>query len=55
MKDRYRIYQLDGQWTVYSIYVSYGDVVKEDILFQSSSIADCYAWIKSKEEGLLDP
>ena len=47
----YKIYKIDGTWKVYSGYTSYGDWVKDDIEFWSDSIADCYAWIKAKQEG----
>lgn len=45
---------LDGKWIVYSGYMECGVWVKDNILICSNSIADCYAWIKAKEEGLLD-
>jgi hypothetical protein len=50
----YKIFRIDDAWKVYSGYMSYGDWVKEDIVFWSTSIADCYAWIKAKQERLLD-
>ena len=49
----YKIFQIDGTWKVYLGHMSYGDWVKEDVVFSSNSIADCYAWIKAKQEGLM--
>ena len=49
----YKIFQIDGTWKVYSGRSSYGDWIKEDIVFLGGSIADCYAWIKAKQEGLI--
>ncbi len=46
----YKIYQIDGTWKVYSgYYISYGTWIKEDIVFSSNNIADCYTWIKAKQ------
>jgi hypothetical protein len=50
----YKIFQIDGTWKVYSGHTSYDTWVKEDVVFCSLSIADCYAWIKAKQEGLID-
>jgi hypothetical protein len=50
----YKIFLIDGTWKVYSGFLSYGDWVKEDIVFISDSFGDCYAWIKAKEEGLIN-
>jgi len=41
------------QWHVWSGRVSYGDFIKEEIVYSSESIADCYAWISAKKEGLM--
>jgi hypothetical protein len=49
----YRIAYTSGEWFVYSGRISYGDFVKEDVVFSSKSIADCYAWIKAMNEGLI--
>ena len=49
----YKIFEVDGIWGVYSGYTYYGEWEREHVLFSSSSIADCYAWIKAKTEGLL--
>jgi hypothetical protein len=49
----YKIYKIDGLWKVYSGRSSYGDWIKDDIVFWSESISECYAWIKAKEEGLI--
>ena len=49
----YKIYKIDNTWKVYSGYTSYGDWVKDDIVFWSYSIADCYACIKAKQENLI--
>jgi hypothetical protein len=49
----YKIFIIDGIWEVYSGYLSSGYFTREDLEFWSKSIADCYAWIKAKEEGLL--
>lgn len=65
---KYKIFQIDGTWKVYSGHISYvdsikdiikdkmspitGDWVKDDVVFWSDSIADCYAWIKAKQENL---
>lgn len=40
-------------WRVYSGRVSYGDFIKDEIVYSSESIADCYAWVKVKQEGLM--
>jgi hypothetical protein len=40
-------------WHVWSGRVSYGDFVKEEIVFSDEDIANCYAWIKAKKEGLM--
>ena len=50
---QYRIFPIDGEWKVYSVYNHYGELVKEENVFSSNSFADCYAWIKAKEEGLI--
>jgi hypothetical protein len=50
----YKIWLIDGEWTVYSGRISYGDWMREDIVFWSKSIADCYAWVKAKQEGLIN-
>lgn len=49
----YRIVR-EGIWCVYEGHVSYGDFVKGDLVYESSSIADCYAWIKIKQEGFFN-
>jgi len=50
----YRIKRLKfGGWVVYSGRVSYGDFIKEKIVYESDTIIDCYGWIKAKQEGLL--
>lgn len=49
----YKIFQIDGTWKVYSGYMSNGAWVRDDIVFWSDSIADCYAWIKAKQENLI--
>jgi hypothetical protein len=49
----YKIYKIYGQWMVYSGHVSYGDWVKDDIVFYGDSITECYSWIKAKQEGLM--
>jgi hypothetical protein len=49
----YKIFQMDGIWNVYSGYTGYSLFIKHDIVYWSVSIADCYAWIKAKQEGLL--
>ncbi len=50
---KYKIFKVDYDWVVYPGYTTYGDWVKEEPVFWSKSIADCYAWIKAQEEGLL--
>ena len=50
----YKIFKENDLWEVYSGYVSYGDWVKDESVFYSYSLADCYAWIKAKQEGLID-
>ena len=49
----YKIFKIDGTWKIYSGRTSYGDWVKDDVVFWSDSIADCYAWIKAKQENLI--
>ena len=49
----YKIFRIDGTWKVYSGYTSYGAWVIDDVVFGGDSIADCYAWIKAKQEGLI--
>jgi hypothetical protein len=46
--------QQSGTWKVYSGHTSHGDWIKDDLEYSSNSIADCYAWIKAKQENLLD-
>lgn len=50
----YKIFQVEGTWVVYSMYIHYGDWLKDKLMYSSDSIADCYAWIKAEQEGLLD-
>ena len=50
----YKIFPERTNWVVYSGYVSFGYFTRQELEFSSSSIADCYAWIKAKEEGLLN-
>lgn len=38
---------------VWSGRISYGGFVKEEIVYSNESIADCYAWVKAKKEGLI--
>jgi hypothetical protein len=38
---------------VYEGHISYGDFIKGDKVFQGTSLMECYAWIKIKEEGLF--
>ena len=33
--------------------LSYGRFVKDDLVFESTSLSDCYAWIKLKQEDLF--
>jgi len=49
---KYRIKSMNGQWHVVEGYIEYGNFMTEDYLFKGS-VADCYAWIKAKEEGLI--
>jgi hypothetical protein len=52
----YKIFQTNqqiGTWKVYSGHTSHGDWIKDDLEYSSNSIADCYAWIKAKQENLL--
>jgi len=49
----YKMFKIDGVWEVYSGRTSYGDWIKDEVEFTSKSIADCYAWIKAKQENLL--
>ena len=49
---QYRIERLQGsEWCVYSGRTSFEDFIRHDIVFKGG-IADCYAWIKAKKEGL---
>lgn len=54
---RYKIFNIDNKWAVYSGYYHNGlgsnDWIKEDIQIISNSISDCYTWIKAKQEGLM--
>jgi len=49
----YKIFFEGGTWSVYSGYVQYSNWVKDNIVFWSTSITECYYWIKAKEENLL--
>ena len=49
----YRIINRDDSWVVYSGWIAYGVFEADDIEYKSKSIADCYAWVKAKQEGLL--
>jgi hypothetical protein len=49
----YKIIEMYKTWHVYSGHMVYNEWVKDDIVYSSTSIADCYAWVKAKEEGLL--
>jgi hypothetical protein len=40
-------------WQVWSGRVSFGDFIKDEVVYSSQSIADCYAWVSAKREGLL--
>lgn len=52
-RKEYKIFKSNGSWRVYLGY-TYNDVWhKEHIVFWSPSIADCYAWIKAKQENLV--
>lgn len=51
---RYVILKGDGVWNVHRTYTYYQhDKIEDDIEFSSSSLADCYAWIKATEENLI--
>jgi hypothetical protein len=49
---KYKIKSVSGRWMVIEGYLKDGAFREDDIPFASTSIADCYAWIKAKEEGL---
>jgi hypothetical protein len=49
----YRISQRSGGWVVYSGTLKHGDWFIEGTVFSHPTIAECYAWIKAKQEGLL--
>ena len=49
----YKIFYLDGFWKVYSGFDEYGLWVKDELVYWSKNIADCYAWVKAKQENLL--
>lgn len=42
-------------WSVYTGETSHGIFIKEDCVFTSESITDCYTWIKATKEGLIIP
>jgi hypothetical protein len=49
---KYKIFEIDGVWKVYHCYMCLGELIKDNVVFWSYSIGDCYVWIKAKEEGL---
>lgn len=49
----YKIFNIDDTWKVYSGYLSDVNPKTDDMVFQSNSIAECYAWIKSKQKNLI--
>jgi hypothetical protein len=53
MYNRYRLKFKEGLWSVYDGHIEYGNYLEDSIVFSSPSIADCYAWVKAKEEGLI--
>lgn len=53
-------YRLDSEeidnctiWYVWLGKVTYGDFIKDKIVYSNKSIADCYSWIKANKEGLI--
>ena len=48
----YRIKISDEGCVVHEGYMSYGCFISEGIVF-TGTLANCYAWIKAKQEGLL--
>jgi len=52
---KYKIFRIDGTWKVYTGYMyNENEWTKDNIVFWSNSLADCLAWVKAKEDGLLD-
>lgn len=43
----------DSTWVVYEGRLVYGEYTIDKTVFSSNNIADCYAWIKAKEENLI--
>lgn len=42
----------DGNFEVWSYYLQYGEIMKDDFLF-TGNLANCYAFVKSIQEDLL--
>ena len=49
----YRLKYVSGEWMVIEGSIRYGDFVQDCPIFSSKSIADCYAWLNAKKEGLI--
>jgi hypothetical protein len=50
---RIRKRDTDSVWLVCSCHFVKGEVIIDDFVFSSSSIADCYAYIKCVHENLI--